>query len=192
MAQDVVEILAQDHAALIQAADRLRRETPTPRRSQIFNQFARMLGAHLAIIDDTVIPELKGLGWRGVSSAMLTAHVELKRSLAELLTQRGSPAFQDALSRLATQLQAQIDSEKAHLFPLLRQCLDESHLAFLGLDAHARRSEILGDGVEDGDPANLRGVDELLEEAQVVLSSLPNSAVAADASAEPARRSVTP
>src|SRR5688500_11645740 len=75
MRKDVVQVLLEDHAVLGWLAERLRPVSSTSAGTPMFNEFARALGAHQTVIDQTVIPALKACGWRGLSSDVLTGHM---------------------------------------------------------------------------------------------------------------------
>jgi hypothetical protein len=175
MRKDVVQVLLEDHAVLAWLAERLRTASATSAGTPMFNEFARALGAHQTVIDQTVIPALKACGWRGLSSDVLTGHMALKRSFAELLTlRRESAGFDTSLADLMTRLARQCELEDRKLLPLLTDCLGESQREMMAFDAEAHLTQILGDmPVERAELA--QPATELLEEAQLVLSSLPSA-----------------
>lgn len=177
MRKDVVQVLQEDHAVLAWLGERLRAVAATTASASMFNEFARALGAHQTVIDKTVIPALKGVGWRGLSSDVLTGHMALKRRFAELLTmRRDSVDFEDALARLMHQVDRQSALEDRKLLPLLADCLNESQREMLAFEAEAHLTQILGDmPLHNAEPAT--PATELLEEAQLVLSSLPSRQV---------------
>ena len=175
MRKDVVQVLLEDHAVLCWLAERVRSVNGSSAVSSMFNEFARALGAHQTVIDQTVIPALKGVGWRGLSSDVLTGHMSLKRNFAELLTLRHDDAeFDRALARLMRQLERQSELEDRKLLPLLTEALSESQREMLAYEAEGHLTQILGDmpleNAELAQPAN-----ELLEEAALVLGSLPHA-----------------
>jgi hypothetical protein len=175
MRKDVVQVLLEDHAVLGWLAERLRPVSSSSAGTPMFNEFARALGAHQTVIDQTVIPALKACGWRGLSSDVLTGHMALKRSFAELLTLRAdSPDFEPSLSALMRQLTRHCELEDRKLLPLLTECLSESQREILAFEAEAHLTQILGDmPMQDADLA--QPATALLEEAQLVLSSLPST-----------------
>ena len=175
MRKDVVQVLLEDHAVLAWLGERLRSGGIASIGSPMFNEFARALGAHQTVIDQTVIPALEACGWRGLSSDVLTGHMALKRSFAELLTlRRESTGFDASLAGLMRQLARQCELEDRKLLPLLTDSLSESQREVLAFEAEAHLTHILGDmPLENAEPA--LPATELLEEAQLVLSSLPSA-----------------
>lgn len=174
MEKDLIQVLAEDHAILRWLTGRLRETNSTRRRSLLFNQFARALGAHQMVIDEVVIPALKSCSWRGLGSDVLAGHMALKRSLAELLTQPSdSAAFNAALESLLLEMGLQTSRERDKLLPLLHQLLDADQLVMFAYDAEQRLRQLVGDGSEFDDIDAAQPVDELLAEAHLVLGSLP-------------------
>lgn len=176
MNKDLIQVMTENHAVLGWLSGRLRL-TRSAGKSLLFNEFARALGAHQTLIDQTVIPALKSCGWRGVSSDVLAGHMALKRGLAELLTLRpGSAGFDEALEGLLQGLAAQCALERDKLLPRLRQLLDAGQRRMLGCEAELHLTQILGDESRLDDIDIARPVDELLAEAHVVLASLSGAA----------------
>lgn len=176
MEKDLIQVLTEDHAVLGWLTGRLR-ETTSTRKALLFNEFARALGAHQTVIDQVVIPALKSCGWRGLSSDVLAGHMALKRSLAELLTQRpGSASFDAALEPVLLELGLQSSRECDKLLPLLHRLLAADQLAMLAYDAELQLAKLLGDGSHLDDIDSAQPADELLAEAHVVLASLPGTA----------------
>lgn len=172
MRKDVVQVLLEDHAVLGWLGERLRATSGAT--TPMFNEFARALGAHQTVIDQTILPALKACGWRGLSSDVLTSHMALKRSFAELLTLRpDSAGFEASLSALMRQVTLHCDIEDRKLLPLLTDCLSESQREMLAFEAEAHLTQILGDRPVQ-DAALAQPATELLEEAQLVLGSLPS------------------
>jgi len=174
MERDVVQVLTEDHAVLRWLGERLRTAPTSEARSLMFNEFARALGAHETVIDETVVPALRACGWRELHSDVLTSHATLKRSFAELLTLgRNDPAFAAALAALIRQLARHCELEERMLLPLLHRCLDDAQREMMAFDAEAHLTRILGNERPTEDAALAQPANELLEEAHVVLSSLP-------------------
>lgn len=173
MRKDVVQVLQEDHAVLGWLAERLRSVEGTSAAPAMFNEFSRALGAHQTVIDQTLLPALKGVGWRGLSSEVLTGHMALKRTFAELLTLRHDrQRFDGALARLMRQVDHQSALEDRKLLPLLAHVLDDSQREMLAFEAEGHLTRILGDApLLDADLA--QPANELLEEAALVLGSLP-------------------
>jgi len=175
MEKDVVQVLTENHAVLGWLAERLQADKD-PVEPLLFNEFARALGGHQTVIDQTVIPALKGCGWRGVSSDVLTGHVALKRSLAELLTlKRNDAPFREALTRLSVQLAEQREREHFKLLPVLRKSLDDGQRAMMAFEAELHLTRIFGETRLPFDEVDVtQCADDLIAEAQVVLASLPS------------------
>jgi hypothetical protein len=175
MERDLLQVLADDHALLGWVAGRLQC-APSPRgRRAVFPELAAALAAHQTVVDRTVLPALKEMGWHGIRSDLLASHVALKRQLAETvaLEREGGDADR-ALRALALEVQAQCGREILTLLPVLAQRLDGSQRSMLGLDAQQHLTRLLGDTPKThADVEQESGVADLLDEAYVVLSSLP-------------------
>jgi hypothetical protein len=175
--KDVLVSLTDDHIALSWLAHRLRTARDSFSRGLLFNELAKALGGHLSVMEYVVMPAMSRCGWRGVSSQVLIEHMILKRHLADLLTlERGSDQFEAELQDLCGQVEAQADREQLELLPALRECLGEGERAMLASEVESRLGAYLGElrapGEHRDDPPT---VEDLLQEAKVVLASLPNS-----------------
>ena len=174
MEKDVLQILTEDHAILGWFAQRLAASKAGRSRSVLFNEFARSLGAHQTVVDQTIVPALKRCGWRGLSSDVLTGHLALKRQLAETLTLRTSTAFDEAIPRLIARSVQQCVLEQDKLMPLLHQYLDDDQREALAAEAEQHLTRLLGEGRHLPEDSGLTPqANDLVEEAYVVLSSLP-------------------
>jgi hypothetical protein len=174
MERDVVQVLTEDHAVLGWLGERLRSAPPSESRILMFNEFARALGAHETVIDETVVPALRSCGPGGLSSDLLVSHAALKRSFAEVLTLgRNDPAFAGSLAALIRQLERHCELEERKLLPLLHDCLDDAQREMMAFDAEVHLTRILGDERPREDAALAQPANELLEEAHLVLGSLP-------------------
>jgi hypothetical protein len=173
MQKDVLQILTETHAMLGWLAERLQAARPGRSRAILFNEVARSLGAHQTVIDRTILPALKQGGWRGVSSDVLAGHMALKRALAETLTLRDRAAFDAAIPWLAARLRVQCRLEQEKLVPLLR-CFDDDERIVMAQDAELHLTRLLGDKRHPPDDGEVTPqAEELVEEAYVVLRSLP-------------------
>lgn len=177
MEKDVLQTLTEDHAVLAWLAERLTAAKPGRARAIVFDELSRALGAHQTVIDQTVLPALKAFGWAGVTSDVLTGHVALKRLLAEVLTlERRPDAFEGALPRLVARLEAQCRIEREKLMPVLRHSLDENQRSMMAFEAELHLTRLLGDAHQSHDDSELPvDAGDLVEEAYVVLGSLPSS-----------------
>lgn len=176
MERDVLQVLGKDHAVIAWLADRLVASPPGRARSLVFNEFSRTLGAHLAVIDRTVLPALRTCGWRGLTSDVLSGHMALKRRLAEVLTLApDDEEFDAARSQLVTEVAKQRCREQDALLPVLNECLDDAQRSMLALDAELHLTSLLGQTNEMmfENVGMTRAADELLEEAYLVLGSFP-------------------
>ncbi|WP_280151059.1 hemerythrin domain-containing protein [Piscinibacter sp. XHJ-5] len=174
MERDVLQVLTEDHALLRWLGERLNAARPARVRINLFNEFARTLGAHQTVIDQTILPALRACGWRGLSSDVLAGHLALKRLLAETLTLDGdAPTFDYALRRIVARAQAHCEVEQRKLMPLLHAMLDDHQRELMAFDAEMHLTRLLGEQRRLGDDADLSPrADELVAEAYVVLGSL--------------------
>ena len=173
--KDVLQVLIEDHAVLGWLADRLRGARPGRARNVLFNELARLLGAHQTVVDLTVFPALKACGWSGVSSEVLRSHMAMKRLLAEAIAVEREPAdFDAAVRRLAPKVKVHCDLEQHHLVPVLHRTLDDDQRAQMAADAEQHLTRLLGEAPRmHGDTDLEPDAEDLLEEAYVVLGSLP-------------------
>jgi len=177
MERDVLQILTEDHAVIEWLVERLRAARPGRARLLLFNEFARSLGAHQTVIDKTVMPALKACGWHGVSSDVLRGHMALKRLLAEAITVERDPAvFDEVACRLAPRVKAQCEMERHKLIPVLHGCLDDEQRSSMAVDAEQHLRRLLGETSQLHENADFgHDAEDLVEEAYVVLGSLPGS-----------------
>ena len=174
MEKDVLQILTEDHAVLHWLGERLLAARPGRARATLFNEFSRALGAHQMVIDQTILPALRGCGWRGVSSDMLAGHLGLKRLLAETLTlDPWAASFDPALRRIVARTEAHCELEQLKLLPLVHSNLDDHQRALMAYDAELHLTRLLGEQHKlDEDAELIPQAGELVEEAYVVLGSL--------------------
>jgi hypothetical protein len=175
MEKDVLQVLVEDHAMLGWLGERLRGARPGRARSVIFNELARLLGAHQTVVDLTVFPALKACGWNGVSSDVLRSHMAMKRLLAEAIAVEREPAdFDAAVRRLAPKVKVHCGLEQQHLVPVLHRLLDDDQRMHMAADAEQHLTRLLGETRRVIDDSDLEpAAEDLLEEAYVVLGSLP-------------------
>jgi hypothetical protein len=103
----------------------------------------------------------------------------LKRHLAEMLTlERGTDHFDAALKQLVQQLDIQCELEERKLLPLIHECLDDTQRTMLAFEAETHLTRILGDSHSVGDIDLPQSVSDLLEQAHIVLGSLPSTSSA--------------
>jgi hypothetical protein len=176
--KDVLVSLTDDHVVLSWLAHRLRTARDGFSRSLLFNELAKALGGHISVMEYVVLPAMSRCGWHGVDSQVLVEHMVLKRHLADVLTlERGSAQFQAEVQDLCNQVEAQADREQLELLPALRECLGKGERAMLASEVESRLGAYLGElrapgEHKDVDPPT---AEELLQEAKVVLASLPNT-----------------
>jgi hypothetical protein len=107
---------------------------------------------------------------------VLASHMSLKRRLAGVLAMnRKTTEFDTELAALCDGVQAQAEREHAQLLPCLRQALPDDHRALLAGEVEAQVRARVGDaGLSLQEPITQPRVHDLLQEAQVVLASLPH------------------
>jgi hypothetical protein len=178
MERDVLQILTEDHAVLRWLGERLTAARPGRARSALFNEFARALGAHQTVIDQTILPALRAGGWRGVSSDMLAGHLALKRLLAETLTfERDAPRFEHAVRRIVARVEAHCELEQNKLVPLVHASLDDHQRSLMADDAELHLTRLLGEQHQLNEDAEFAPqAEELVEEAYLVLGSFATTA----------------
>jgi hypothetical protein len=176
MMKDVLVSLTDDHVVLSWIAHRLHTTQDPVARERLFNELAKALGGHLSALEDVVLPALSRSGWAGIDLQVVVEHMVLKHHLAELLTMaRRSDAFETGCSALCERIEAQAQREQMHLLPAVRKGLDEGERAMLAIEVEAHLgaylSELRTPGAHrDAEPST---AEQLLEDAQLVLASLP-------------------
>jgi len=171
MFRDVETALAENRAILRWLVERLVETSLRSRRIQLFRDFGRALGGHIRAIDEVLIPALKTHGWKDVPMEALLRHVKLKRQLAELLAMGRDEARLDAalLSFLA-QFEAHQEQERQVLVPLIHKLLGEDEAASLGAQVEAQFGMLFDTAPDNTNAGDVRG---LVDEARIVLSTLP-------------------
>lgn len=135
-----------------------------------FNQFAVVLGGHLAAVKKVVYPALKAIGWTGINSTLLIGHAKLTHSFAEQLTlKKGTGLFAESLSDLLDGTQRLIKHEQAELFPVLQQQLGTALRLSMALDAARYLAQPLSPAPGDLVRQSTR---EWVEEARLLLGGM--------------------
>lgn len=163
-------VLARQHAVIRQQADRIE-EASNPRyRVHLFRQYARAVGGHIRVIDQVVVPALRLHGWKDVPSELLIGHARMKQQVAEALVaaQQGSD-IDGTLHSVLAGVARQCTREAAELLPLLKNLLADDEIRSLGSQASAQFSLVF----ESADAGGSASVTDLIDEARVVLSTLP-------------------
>jgi hypothetical protein len=180
MAQDIIALLEEDARWLRHRAASLRACPRADSAALLFRQFSSALGGRLGAMRRVVYPALKALSWKDVRTDVLVSQAKLAHALAALLTKApGSAAFATDLAVLLAASGRALALEERELLPLLRDELDDAERAMLALDAE--RYLVGADG-KDGFDHRVHA-DEWLEEARLVLGSLPEYRGGAQAAA---------
>jgi hypothetical protein len=170
MAQDIVALLEEDARRLRHLAASLRACPRADSAVLLFRQFSSALGGRLGAMRNVVYPALKALGWKDVRADVLVSQAKLAHALAALLTKSpGSAAFATGLAVLLAASERTLAREERELLPLLRDELDHAERAMMALDAGRY---LVGANGNDGFDHRFHA-DEWLEEARLVLGSLP-------------------
>lgn len=176
MNNKIVDSLTESHRALGTLGDQLRRSVRSEDASRLFRQFALALGSHLGLMNKVVYPSLQNQdpNLRSAQASLMLGHARLAHSLAELLTLKAhSSAFVDGLRDLLEASQDITSHEADVLFPML-QSLDDSHILAMTLDADAYLAPL---AEPEPDPAGVKFSSDWLEEARLLLGTLPNVTV---------------
>lgn len=166
-------ILRRQHEVIRQQAERIV-EASNPRyRAHLFRQYARAVGGHVRAVDQVVIPTLQLHGWRGVSSDLLIGHARMKQHLAEALVAAQQAYQMDGLiDNLLAEVARQCVREVEELLPLLEKLLADDESRSVGGQAAAHFGLVF----EAADERRSGSASELVDEARVVLSTLPSAA----------------
>lgn len=144
------------------------------RRRMLWAQLTQRAAAYAWIDSHVVYPALRRSGWKGVRSDLLTASSDFQRTLADLLViNPDAPTFPRALApfRLAVAKLAAV------LQPGLAQAL---HGAGLDRDPLALLEAGRAFAAPPQPPFDLTKASQLVQEASVVLGSLPADRHAAE------------
>jgi hypothetical protein len=174
--KDVLVSLTEDHLFLCQLARRVRTMSDRLSRSALFDELAKALGGHFGGLENVVLPAFSHAGAYRLRSEVLIAHMNLKRRLADLLMmERRNATFEAELLLFCDEVEAQAELEQRELLPALRDGLAAAERAFMAAEVEAQMSARVGRSLlrHASESAEPRRANELLQEAEVVLGSLP-------------------
>lgn len=132
---DVIDILAADHALLRDLADRLDRADQPAELRGLYLRIVEVFVAHESAEEEILLPAFRAAVPAGGPTATARAgeHEEVDDLLEEM---RGlSPdgySFEKRASALALELRAHLDNEEETVFPVLRAALGRDELVELG------------------------------------------------------------
>jgi len=177
MKNNLVDSLTESHRALGTLGDQLRCTVRPDEAARLFRQFALALGSHLGTMNKAVYPNLQTQdpSSRHAQASLMLGHARLAHALAELLTLKPrSSAFTDAVRDLLDATRETLSREVEVLFPMLHM-LDDSQALAMALDADPYLAP-LAEADAEADPANVKYVSDWMEEARLLLGTLPNVA----------------
>ena len=128
-AQDVIDVLREDHRLLRELLIRLDREDRPAEMRRLFFRIAGELAAHEAAEDQIVVP-----------AGLAAEHDEVNSLMTEML--RLNPAgfgFLKRASALVVELQDHLAEEEEVLFPRLRRLLSPGELVELAIQVRMAR-----------------------------------------------------
>lgn len=172
MNNKIIDSLDESHRALCSLGGQLERSTRTDDASRLFRQFALALGSHLGTMNKVVYPSLQNQdpNLHAAQAELMMGHARLAHSLADLLTLKPqSSAFAEGLGDLLEATRQITAREVDVLFPMLRK-LDDSQILAMTLDADAYLAPL---AEPEPDPADVKFVSDWLEEARLLLGTLP-------------------
>ena len=175
--------------ALAQALGQCGRQSAA---AHFYRQLCNRASLHVLARERLVLPAWRRAGWKHLASDGLRAYVDFKRALAELLVAPpGQPGFAGALAAFLRAVAAQKREDERQLVPALRKGLDltDRRTVFNEVEALYDSDEPGADAAEalpagDGPPGRA-----LVEEAELVLSSLAAGAAGGRPGARAAPRS---
>lgn len=173
MPKRLPSVLLRQHEVVRRQAERIV-EASNPRyRVHLFREYARAVGGHIRVIDQVVVPTLQMHRWRGVSSDLLVGHVRMKQHIAEALVavQQGHD-IDGMVQGLLAEVAQQCAKESAELVPLLKELLGDDESRSLGGQAGAQFSLVF----DSAEESRSGYACDLIDEARVVLSTLPATA----------------
>ncbi|MED5621931.1 hypothetical protein [Ideonella sp. BN130291] len=129
---------------------------------------------HVLARERFLLPAWRKVGWKDLSSECLAAHFDFKRALADMLVSPpGKPQYVGHLAAFMRATAVQRDIDQRILVPSLRTALPlaERRLVFNDIEL------LYASHTADGPPQRSEASPwhDLVNEAQVVLSSLPSA-----------------
>jgi len=151
--------------------------------SGLYREVCNRATLHVLARERVLLPAWRRAGWKELPSDALAAHMNFKRSLAELMVHPpGKPGFRLALEAFVAAVEQHRQQDEQRLMPALRNAMDLDERRALCNDI-----EVLFDagmGASNEPAIGSRSVAQaLIEEAEVVLSSLPVSSASTAAAA---------
>jgi hypothetical protein len=174
MNRKIIHSLEESHRALHKLGGQLELASRTEDAERLFRQFALALGGHLGTMNKVVYPSLQNQdpSLRAAQGQLMMGHARLAQSLADLLTLKAhSSAFTESLQDLLEATRQTMAREVDVLFPMLRS-LDDAQILTMMLDADAY---LAPPAEPETDPANVKIVSDWLEEARLLLGTLPTA-----------------
>lgn len=144
-AQDVVELIIQDHREVQRLFERLQ-ESPDA-RALLFPQLAALLTAHSRAEEAEVYPSLADAAGLGVASHSREEHAEADELVGRLkTTDPNAAAFERSMNKLIKSMNAHIEEEESEILPALRANTSARRLGEMAAGFLARRTSELMHG----------------------------------------------
>lgn len=148
MADDVVELITQDHRTLEELFDELQRNTE--RRPELLEKVAALLAAHSRAAEERVYPVVaKEAGERDEARHGTEEHHEAEEMLERLrgISPEGEK-FEKELKEFVDAVKHHVEEEETDILPALRDAVSSERLEELGAAfAERRRQELTGGGM---------------------------------------------
>lgn len=140
---NAIELLVEQHRTLESSLnDTLETQDPT-RRAALFARAADLLTVHIASEEEVFYPAVKDRLTEDVLLESLEEHLSLKRLLADLLElDPQEQTYEPKLKVLTEQSEHHHKEEEEHLFPTVRDMLDDERLQALGQDMAALQQRL--------------------------------------------------
>jgi hemerythrin superfamily protein len=152
MAQDVIELITQDHREMERLFDTLRSGKGSP--SEMATHLTHLLIAHSRAEEERVYPVIAKAAPEEKDEVR---HSEEEHQEAEHLalqlqrTDPGDEQFLTLLDQLVASVNHHVRTEESEVLPALREAVDQSRLEELGEEFRTRRQQALHQ-LENGTP----------------------------------------
>lgn len=142
-----------------------------PAAASLLRELSNRAVLHVLARERLLLPAWREAQWKDLPSDALAAHFVFKRALAELLVlQPGAAAFQEALAAFAAAIRQQKKLDRGRLVPALRRAMALDRRRVLCNDIELFFDA--GAPPAAASPGASSSLHELVEEAEIVLSSL--------------------
>jgi hemerythrin superfamily protein len=112
-------------------------------KGDLFEELADKLAVHAAIEEHHFYPAVKAKRTEDILLEALEEHLQIKRSLADLLeTDPSDETFDAKMKVLQEEVEHHVEEEESDLFPKVRKLFDKEQLEAIGQEMSAEQAEL--------------------------------------------------